>query len=59
MQPKDVVEQFIADTRAHRFDEAKAWLVADGFEYVGPNMHFLSPDAVSYTHLTLPTICSV
>jgi hypothetical protein len=44
MQPKDVVEQFIADTRAHRFDEAKAWLVADGFEYVGPNMRFLSPD---------------
>lgn len=44
MQPKDIVAQFIADIHAHRFDEAKDLLVADGFEYVGPNMRFLSRD---------------
>ncbi|MFA7555026.1 MAG: nuclear transport factor 2 family protein [Spongiibacteraceae bacterium] len=44
MQPKSIVAQFIADIQAQRFDEAKALLVADGFEYVGPNMRFLSPD---------------
>lgn len=44
MQPKDIVAQFIADIHDQRFDEAKTLLVAEGFEYVGPNMHFLSPD---------------
>ncbi|AZT84292.1 nuclear transport factor 2 family protein [Marinobacter sp. NP-4(2019)] len=44
MQPKDIVAQFIADIRAQRLDEAKALLVTEGFEYVGPNMRFLSPD---------------
>ncbi len=48
MQPKDVVEQFIADTRAHRFDKAKAWLVADGFVCVGPNMYFLRAGVMWY-----------
>ena len=44
MQPKDIVAQFIGDIHAQRFDEAKASLVTDGFEYVGPNMRFLRPD---------------
>lgn len=44
MQPKDIVAQFIADIRAQRLDEAKALLAAEGFEYVGPNMRFLSRD---------------
>lgn len=44
MQPKDVVARFIADIHAQRFDEAKALLVTEGFEYVGPNMRFLNPD---------------
>lgn len=44
MQPKDIVAQFIADIQAQRFDEAKTLLVAEGFEYVGPNMRFLRPD---------------
>ncbi|WP_297792420.1 nuclear transport factor 2 family protein [uncultured Marinobacter sp.] len=44
MQPKDIVAQFIDDIRAQRLDEAKALLVTEGFEYVGPNMRFLSPD---------------
>ncbi len=44
MQPKDIVAQFIADIRAQRLDEARTLLVAEGFEYVGPNMRFLSPD---------------
>ena len=44
MQPKDIVAQFIADIQALRTDEAKTLLVSEGFEYVGPNMRFLSPD---------------
>lgn len=44
MKPKDIVAQFIADIHAQRFDEAKTLLVTEGFEYVGPNMRFLSPD---------------
>ncbi len=44
MQPKDIVAQFIADIHAQRFDEAKNLLATEGFEYVGPNMRFLSPD---------------
>lgn len=44
MKPIDIVAQFIDDIHAQRFDDAKALLVADGFEYVGPNMRFLSPD---------------
>ncbi|KAA1172869.1 nuclear transport factor 2 family protein [Marinobacter salinexigens] len=44
MQPKDIVEQFIADIQAQRFDEAKALLAAEDFEYVGPNMRFLTRD---------------
>ena len=44
MDPKDIVAQFIAEIQAQRFDEAKDWLVAGGFEYVGPNMRFLDRD---------------
>ncbi|SFM71412.1 nuclear transport factor 2 family protein [Marinobacter zhejiangensis] len=44
MQPKDIVAQFIADIQAQRLDEAKALLAEEGFEYVGPNMRFLSRD---------------
>ncbi|MDX1755736.1 MAG: nuclear transport factor 2 family protein [Marinobacter sp.] len=44
MQPKDIVAQFIADIQAQRFEEARASLATEGFEYVGPNMRFLSPD---------------
>ena len=44
MNPKDIVAQFIADIQAQRTDEARALLVSEGFEYVGPNMRFLSPD---------------
>lgn len=44
MQPKNIVAQFIADIQAQRTDEAKTLLVTEGFEYVGPNMRFLSPD---------------
>ena len=44
MGPKEIVAQFIADVRAQRLDEAKALLTPDGFEYVGPNMRFLSRD---------------
>lgn len=44
MQPKAIVEQFISDIQAQRFDEAKALLAAEDFEYVGPNMRFLSRD---------------
>jgi hypothetical protein len=44
MQQKDIVAQFIAEIKAQRIDEAKALLVTEGFEYVGPNMRFLSPD---------------
>lgn len=44
MLPKDVVAQFIDDIRAQRFEEAKILLVAEDFEYVGPNMRFLNRD---------------
>lgn len=44
MQPKDIVAQFIADIHAQRLDEAKTLLADEGFEYVGPNMRFLSRD---------------
>ena len=44
MNPKDIVAQFIADIQALRTDEARALLVSEDFEYVGPNMRFLSPD---------------
>jgi len=56
MQPKDIVAQFIADTRAQRFDEAKTLLVQDGFEYVGPNMRFLSPDDMLYYQFGMAAI---
>ena len=56
MHPKDIVAQFIADTRAQRFDEAKALLVQDGFEYVGPNMRFLSPDDMLYYQFGMAAI---
>lgn len=44
MQPKEIVAQFIADIHAQRFEEAKALLDVEGFEYVGPNMRFLNRD---------------
>ncbi|WP_372958859.1 nuclear transport factor 2 family protein [Marinobacter sp.] len=44
MKPKELVAQFIAHIHAQRFDEAKELLATDGFEYVGPNMRFLSRD---------------
>ncbi|WP_203300412.1 nuclear transport factor 2 family protein [Marinobacter sediminum] len=56
MQPKDIVAQFIDDTRAQRFDEAKALLVSEGFEYVGPNMRFLSPDDMLYYQFGMAAI---
>ena len=56
MQPKDIVAQFIADTRAQRFDEAKTLLVQDGVEYVGPNMRFLSPDDMLYYQFGMAAI---
>lgn len=56
MQPKDIVAQFIADTRAQRFDDAKTLLVQDGFEYVGPNMRFLSPDDMLYYQFGMAAI---
>lgn len=56
MQPKDIVAQFIDDTRAQRFDEAKALLDSDGFEYVGPNMRFLSPDDMLYYQFGMAAI---
>lgn len=46
MQAKDIVAQFIDDIQGQRFDEAKSLLVTEGFEYVGPNMRFLSADAM-------------
>lgn len=56
MQPKEIVAQFIADTRAQRFDDAKTLLVQDGFEYVGPNMRFLSPDDMLYYQFGMAAI---
>ena len=56
MQPKDIVAQFIDDTRAQRFDEAKALLDSEGFEYVGPNMRFLSPDDMLYYQFGMAAI---
>ncbi|WP_372972154.1 nuclear transport factor 2 family protein [Marinobacter sp.] len=44
MKPKDLVAQFIAHIHAQCFDEAKELLATEGFEYVGPNMRFLSRD---------------
>ena len=44
MSPKDIVAQFISDIHAQCFDEAKTLLAEDDFEYVGPNMRFLSRD---------------
>ncbi|MCK7544624.1 nuclear transport factor 2 family protein [Marinobacter bryozoorum] len=44
MKPKDLVADFIARIHAQHFDEAKELLATDGFEYVGPNMRFLSRD---------------
>ncbi len=44
MKPEELVAQFIAHIHAQRFDDAKELLATDGFEYVGPNMRFLSRD---------------
>lgn len=44
MQPKDLVARFISHIQAQRFDDAKELLATDDFEYVGPNMRFLSRD---------------
>ncbi len=56
MQPKNIVAQFIADIQAQRTDEAKALLVTEGFEYVGPNMRFLSPDDMLTYHFGMLAI---
>lgn len=56
MQPKDVVAQFIADIQVQRFDEAKTLLVAEGFEYVGPNMRFLDSDDMLSYHFGMAAI---
>lgn len=56
MHPKDIVAQFIADIQAQRTDEAKALLVTEGFEYVGPNMRFLSPDDMMTYHFGMIAI---
>ncbi|WP_336366071.1 nuclear transport factor 2 family protein [Marinobacter sp. C2H3] len=44
MTPEEIVARFIADVRGQRLDEAKDLLSEEGFEYVGPNMRFLSRD---------------
>lgn len=56
MQPKEIVAQFIADIQAHRTDEAKTLLVTEGFEYVGPNMRFLSPEDMLTYHFGMLAI---
>jgi len=56
MQAKNIVAQFIADIQAERFNEAKTLLVAEGFEYVGPNMRFLSPDDMLTYHFGMVAI---
>ncbi|HLV78335.1 MAG TPA: nuclear transport factor 2 family protein [Marinobacter sp.] len=44
MSPKELVAQFISDIQAQHFDDAKTLLAEEDFEYVGPNMRFLSRD---------------
>ena len=56
MQAKNIVAQFIADIQAQRTDEAKTLLVTEGFEYVGPNMRFLSPDDMLTYHFGMLAI---
>jgi len=49
MQAKNIVVKFITDIQAQRFNEAKTLIVSEGFEYVGPNIRFLSPaDMLTY-----------
>lgn len=50
MQPKEIVAQFVENIRAQRLDEAKELLAEKGFEYVGPNMRFLSRDDMLAYH---------
>ncbi|MBC8211947.1 MAG: nuclear transport factor 2 family protein [Gammaproteobacteria bacterium] len=56
MLPKNIVAQFIADIQAQRTDEAKTLLVTEGFQYVGPNMRFLSPDDMLTYHFGMMAI---
>jgi len=56
MQPKTIVAQFIADMQALRTDEAKTLLATEGFEYVGPNMRFLSRDDMLNYHFGMLAI---
>lgn len=44
MTPKELVTQFITHIKAQQFDCAKELLFVEGFEYVGPNMHFTDPE---------------
>ena len=56
MQAKNIVAKFITDIKAQRFDEAKTLLASEGFEYVGPNMRFLSPDDMLTYHFGMAAI---
>lgn len=44
MQPKEIVTEFIQGIKSQQFDRAKDFLAVEGFEYVGPNMHFSDPE---------------
>ena len=56
MQAKNIVAKFITDIQAQRFNEAKTLIVSEGFEYVGPNMRFLSPDDMLTYHFGMVAI---
>ncbi len=42
--PSEIVAKFIQSMRSQDFDEALKHLARDGFEYIGPNMHFTNPE---------------
>lgn len=44
MTPKEIVTLFIAHIKAQQFDLAKELLQVEGFEYIGPNMHYTDPE---------------
>lgn len=44
MTPKELIIQFVTHIKAQQFDCAKELLLVEGFEYIGPNMHFTDPE---------------
>ena len=42
-----------------KFESGKQLVIKAGFDPTAPDLHFGHTVSVSYTHLTLPTICSV